>query len=66
MFGFAHNDIVPGVGDLAEFCPACPQPGINLPVGWENNPQQQVGFMTNNSLLLIFSVTLDGDTGDPM
>ena len=40
MFGFAHNDIVPGVGDLAEFCPACPQPGINLPVGWENNPQQ--------------------------
>ncbi|KAH7909277.1 hypothetical protein BJ138DRAFT_1115126 [Hygrophoropsis aurantiaca] len=23
-------------GDLAIACPACPHPGINLPVGWEN------------------------------
>jgi len=24
-------------GDLAIFCPACPQPGVNLPDGWEND-----------------------------
>ena len=24
----------PGNGDLAIFCPACPQPGLNLPDGW--------------------------------
>src|SRR5882724_7165191 len=35
-FGFGHGqnqDPVPG--DLALFCLACPQPGINLPEGWE-------------------------------
>ncbi|KAG2105107.1 uncharacterized protein F5147DRAFT_775427 [Suillus discolor] len=28
--GFAHKDDQPKAGDLALFCPACPQPGINL------------------------------------
>jgi hypothetical protein len=27
-------------GDLAIFCPACPQPGINLPQGWEKDPER--------------------------
>ncbi|KAG2129666.1 uncharacterized protein EDB93DRAFT_1243406 [Suillus bovinus] len=27
---FAHKDDEPKAGDLALFCPACPQPGINL------------------------------------
>ena len=27
-------------GDLALFCAACPQPGINLPDGWENDVDQ--------------------------
>ena len=27
------NKIKPG--DLALPCPACPRPGVNLPVGWE-------------------------------
>jgi hypothetical protein len=27
-------------GDLAIFCPACPQPGINLPQGWEKDPEE--------------------------
>lgn len=31
LHGFGHSDHQPGVGDLAIFCPACPQPGINLP-----------------------------------
>ncbi|KAF7292546.1 CxC2 domain-containing protein [Mycena kentingensis (nom. inval.)] len=29
------------VGQLAIRCPACPRPGINLPVGWEDAPEEQ-------------------------
>ena len=37
-FGFGHEmDKVPCEGDLALFCIACPQPRINLPLGWEEN-----------------------------
>jgi hypothetical protein len=25
----------PNSGELANFCPACPQPGINLPLNWK-------------------------------
>ena len=25
---------------FAILCPACPQPGINLPAGWENAPDE--------------------------
>ena len=30
----------PQPGGLAIFCPACPQPGINLPQEWENDPKR--------------------------
>jgi len=41
--GFGHEDgTTPSNGDLAIFCPACPQPGINLPVKWEEDPNQYV------------------------
>ena len=30
----------PQPGDLAIFCPACPQPGINLPQEWEKDPKR--------------------------
>ncbi|KAG1743676.1 uncharacterized protein EDB91DRAFT_1081059 [Suillus paluster] len=34
-FGFGHDtEQSPGPGDLALYCPACPQPGINLPTSW--------------------------------
>ena len=40
-FGFGHNETKkPENGDLALFCPACPQPGINLPDDWKNQPEQ--------------------------
>ena len=40
-FGYGHEtNKKPGNGDLALFCPACPQPGINLPQGWEKDPQK--------------------------
>lgn len=29
-------------GELALACPACPRPGINLPPGWEDNPQRRL------------------------
>ena len=42
-FGFGHDrEKVPGNGDLAEFCPACPQPGINIPDNWKELPNQSV------------------------
>jgi hypothetical protein len=40
-FGFGHDrDKTPGPGDLALFCPACPQAGVNLTDGWERDPDQ--------------------------
>ncbi|KAG0698586.1 hypothetical protein DFH29DRAFT_983831 [Suillus ampliporus] len=37
-FGFGHEtDRSPGPGDLALYCPACPQPGINLPPSWKDS-----------------------------
>lgn len=34
-FEYGHEvGTTPGNGDLALFCPACPQPGINLPLNW--------------------------------
>ena len=29
-------------GDLALFCAACPQPGVNLPENWEADPERRV------------------------
>ncbi|KII83158.1 hypothetical protein PLICRDRAFT_119732, partial [Plicaturopsis crispa FD-325 SS-3] len=40
-FGYGHDTgKTPGPGDLMLFCPACPQPGINLPTDWKANPLQ--------------------------
>jgi hypothetical protein len=40
-FGLGHDyNGTPGPGDLALFCPTCPQPGINLPDGWKSDPDQ--------------------------
>jgi hypothetical protein len=30
----------PNSGELANFCPACPQPGINLPLNWKDDPNR--------------------------
>ena len=40
-FGYGHDlDKIAGQSDLAIFCPACPQPGVNLPENWKNHPEQ--------------------------
>jgi len=36
-FGTVYNSSFPP-GSLTIFCPSCPQPGINLPPGWEDLP----------------------------
>ena len=42
-FGFAHDkDKTPGPGDLAWFCVACPQPGVNLLLDWYKQANQSV------------------------
>src|SRR6201999_1462923 len=43
--GYTHQDKSPqqvSTGDLANFCPACPQPGINLPEAWQHDPNKFV------------------------
>ncbi|KAI6034671.1 hypothetical protein BKA83DRAFT_4461027 [Pisolithus microcarpus] len=41
-FGFGHDtELDPGEGGLALFCPACPQPGINLPPDWKARYDRQ-------------------------
>ncbi|EAU81166.2 hypothetical protein CC1G_10453 [Coprinopsis cinerea okayama7 len=38
-FGFGHTDAVPADGDLALFCSACPQKGVNVPEEeWDSLP----------------------------
>ncbi|GBE82431.1 hypothetical protein SCP_0408150 [Sparassis crispa] len=38
---FSHDALCPvEKGGLAIFCPACPQPGLNLPFDWQANPVQ--------------------------
>lgn len=35
-FGFAHRPAeTPGKGDLAQYCAACPQPGVNMTEKWK-------------------------------
>jgi hypothetical protein len=41
--GYGHNKLDPlnpPAGTLANFCAACPQPGINLAESWETDPNQ--------------------------
>ncbi|KAG2007148.1 hypothetical protein CC2G_014864 [Coprinopsis cinerea AmutBmut pab1-1] len=39
-FGFGHTNRNPGKGEMALFCAACPQPGINLPDNWREDPEE--------------------------
>lgn len=48
-FGFGHDNREPRTGEMATFCPACPQPGINLPEDWMEDPNQSVPLMNLNS-----------------
>lgn len=55
--GYGHDTESPvKPGALAVFCPACPQPEINLPNDWESDKRRWViigflCFLTNTSIL---------------
>lgn len=41
--GYGHNGkgaMNVGSAELANYCPACPQPGVNLPDDWKNDPNR--------------------------
>ena len=43
QMGYGHNTKEPVTpGKMAIFCPACPQPGINLPDSWKNDERRWV------------------------
>ncbi|KAG1874976.1 hypothetical protein F4604DRAFT_1880814 [Suillus subluteus] len=61
-FGFGHDsESGPGPGDLALFCPSCPQPGINMPLCWEQKYERQVNYLLlaeeNNSQAVADAIT---------
>lgn len=39
--GYGHEaaEKIPA-GGLVNFCPACPQPGVNLPEDWKEDPER--------------------------
>ena len=55
-------------GGLAIFCPACPQPGINLSEEWDQDPKRCVAFVHADNLVLMIirwlytrSIVIDGN-----
>ncbi|KAG2100190.1 uncharacterized protein F5147DRAFT_747185 [Suillus discolor] len=52
--GFAHKDDEPKAGDLALFCPACPQPGINLDLstGTATQPDNTPSWLFTRTLVM--------------
>ncbi|KAG2126562.1 uncharacterized protein EDB93DRAFT_1243825 [Suillus bovinus] len=51
-FGFGHNkEKIPYKSDLALFCPACPQPGINLATDWRDKYVVDGNFTTQHMIM---------------
>ena len=50
---YGHNGKNPSnvePGELANYCPACPQPGINLPEDWKDDPNRCIEFPESNNM----------------
>lgn len=46
----------PGPAELALFCPACPQPGINLPTDWKKDPRDWIywrSYVANGNFVAV-------------
>jgi hypothetical protein len=50
--GFAHESRMPDVGELALFCPACPQPGINLTIPPSGQPDDTPPWVYSRTLVM--------------
>ena len=44
-------------GKLTVFCPACPQPGINIPDNWKEDPARYVSY---SEKIILFTFFVDG------
>jgi hypothetical protein len=70
-YGQGHDpDATPSPAGLALFCPACPQPGINTPPGWEHQPSYAFNYLSSkwrsglrlfHSWLYHRSIVVDGN-----
>jgi len=56
-FGFGHHEKPPQTGDMAHGCASCPQPGINLPENWKDDPHQWVSQFVKQLKKLILIIT---------
>jgi len=55
-FGFGNRAEEPQAAELALFCPACPQPGINLPENWKEDARQWLywrGYVADGNFIAI-------------
>jgi len=52
--------VKPVLGDLSVFCTACPQPGINLPGSYLNDPVQYMFVFNNVPIMLTWNIILVG------
>ncbi|KAG2005829.1 hypothetical protein CC2G_002197 [Coprinopsis cinerea AmutBmut pab1-1] len=66
-FGFGHTKKTPGRGDMALFCAACPQPGINLPDDWKSDPEDwkyQRSLVADGNFVLVHRKQKNQGEGD--
>lgn len=45
-FGFGHVNRHPDAAEMALFCPACPQPGVNVDEAWKDDPREWLYWRT--------------------
>jgi hypothetical protein len=61
--GYGHKTVdptKPQAGELAIFCPACPQPGINVSPNWKRDPNRFVGHITCITMAIRYMLIIDG------
>ncbi|OJA11809.1 hypothetical protein AZE42_13632 [Rhizopogon vesiculosus] len=51
-YGFAHDSQEPSQGELALFCPACPQPGINLDLPDGDDIDDSLAWMYSRTVVM--------------
>jgi hypothetical protein len=55
-FGFGNRTAQPEAAALALFCPACPQPGVNLPENWKEDERRWLywrGYVADGNFVAV-------------
>jgi hypothetical protein len=58
-FGFGHTQQEPQAAEMALFCPACPQPNINLAPEWMKDPREWLywrGLVADGNFVAVHQV----------